>query len=464
VESEAFQAALRALRAEPFVDYDGVATAKLTILELVYANARREAAAGSPEHWTAFDAFKTAGGEALRRHALFDALHAHFTTLDASVWGWPAWPASYHDPQGPAIAEFADRHAERVDFYAWLQWQASLQRAGVAARARACGLAIGLYADLAVSIDRGGADAWAWQGLYAIDASVGAPPDLFNARGQDWGLPPLIPQRLRDAGYAPFIAVLRANMRDVAALRIDHVMGLLRLYWVPAGAAPARGAYVRYPFDDLLGILALESQRHRCLVVGEDLGTVPDEVRVALAAHDALSYRVLLFERDAEGRFKAPAAYPEAALATASTHDLPTLAGWWEGRDIALRAEHGQLRPDAGTEGPMAERVRDRGLLLDALAKAGLLPPGIVRDPRAVLQMTPALADAIHAFLARTSCALFVVQPEDAFGVREQVNLPGTTVEHPNWRRKLPFELEDEEPLERLHALAALIARERPRP
>jgi (1->4)-alpha-D-glucan 1-alpha-D-glucosylmutase len=463
LNSAEFQTALRALRAESFVDYDGVAAAKLEILDLVYAHARREAGAGRREQWTAFDAFKTAGGEALRRQALFDALHAHFAARDPGIWGWPAWPASHHDPQGPAVAEFADKHAERVDFYAWLQWQAGLQRGSVAARARACGLTIGLYADLAVSIDRGGADAWAWPHLYAMGASVGAPPDLFNARGQDWGLPPLIPQRLRDAGYAPFIAVLRANMRDAGALRIDHVMGLLRLYWVPAGAPPARGAYVRYPFEDLLGILALESRRHRCLIVGEDLGTVPDEVRVALAANDVLSYRVLLFERDAEGRFKPPVTYPEAALATASTHDLPTLAGWWEGRDIELRAENGQLPPDAGTDGPMAERIRDRGLLLAALAAEGLLPSAIPCDPQVVSRMTPSLADAIHAYLARTCCALFVVQPEDAFGVREQVNLPGTTVEHPNWRRKLPFELEDEQGAGRLHALAARIARERPR-
>jgi len=184
---------------------------------------------------------------------------------------------------------------------------------------------------------------------------------------------------------------------------------------------------------------------------------------MALAANDVLSYRVLLFERDAEGRFKPPVTYPEAALATASTHDLPTLAGWWEGRDIELRAENGQLLPDAGTDGPMAERIRDRGLLLAALAAEGLLPPDIPRDPQVVSRMTPSLADAIHAYLARTRCALFVVQPEDAFGVREQFNLPGTTVEHPNWRRKLPFELDDEQAAGRLHALAARIARERPR-
>jgi (1->4)-alpha-D-glucan 1-alpha-D-glucosylmutase len=463
VDSDEFQAMLRSLRAKPLVDYDGVAAAKLEILELLYAQARREAAAGNRSRWTAFDAYKTAGGEALRRYALFDALQTHFAKCDPGMWRWPVWPTSYHDPEGEPVTRFADEHASRVDFHAWLQWQAALQRASVSARARACGLAIGLYADLAVSIDRGGADAWAWQGLYAIDASVGAPPDSFNARGQDWGLPPLIPQRLHDAGYAPFIAVLRANMRDVGALRIDHVMGLLRLYWVPAGAPPARGAYVRYPFDDLLSILALESQRHSCLVIGEDLGTVPDEVRAALHTHDVLSYRVLLFERDEKGRFNPPGAYPEAALATASTHDLPTLAGWWEGRDIELRAGHGLLRPDTSVDALIAERVRDRGLLLEALAMAGLLPGGLPGDPLRVRQMTPALADAIHAYLARTSCALFVIQPEDAFGIREQVNLPGTTVAHPNWRRKLPFELEDMEALERMHALLAQVARERPR-
>ena len=463
VASDEFQSVLRSLRRERLVDYEGVAAAKLEILELLYAKARHEAAAGSRSRWIAFDAFKTEGGEALRRYALFEALHAHFAARDPGMWRWPAWPASHHDPEGPAVAHFADEHAERVDFHAWLQWQAALQRASVSARARACGLAVGLYADLAVSIDRGGADAWAWQDLYAIDASVGAPPDAFSPRGQDWGLPPLIPQRLRDAGYAPFIAVLRANMRDVGALRIDHVMGLQRLYWVPAGATPAGGAYVRYPFEDLLGILALESGRHRCLIIGEDLGTVPDEVRAALAAHDVLSYRVLLFERDGKGRFNPAAAYPEAALATASTHDLPTLAGWWEGRDIELRAAHGLLRSDAGPDGLVAERVRDRRLLLEALAKAGLLPPDIACDPQAVTKMTPALADSIHAFLARTPCALLVIQPEDAFGVREQANLPGTTFEYPNWRRKLPFALEDEKSLGRLRALLGRIAGERPR-
>jgi (1->4)-alpha-D-glucan 1-alpha-D-glucosylmutase len=271
----------------------------------------------------------------------------------------------------------------------------------------------------------------------------------------------MIPARLRDAGYGPFIATLRANMRSAGALRIDHVMGLLRLYWVPSGATPAQGAYVHYPVDDLLGLLALESERHRCLVIGEDLGTVPDEIRHRLAANDVLSYRVLLFEREANGDFRPPASYPEGALATASTHDLPTLKGFWEGHDIALRAGHGHLGADADLAAAMAERIRDRGQLLAALGREGLLPDGSSLDPSEADTLTPALATALQAYLARTPCALLVVQPEDVFGLIEQANLPGTTTEHPNWRRKLPVPLESTADDGRLHAVAVRIAAER---
>ncbi len=464
VASSAFQSSLDALRTAPLVDYAGVAARKMPILEILYAQARDNGRTRSTARRAAFDAFKTEGGEPLRRQALFDALQQHFFAADASIWGWPVWPQAYRDPASPAIVAFANEHAERVDFFAWLQWQAELQRARVAERANRAGLAVGLYTDLAVSIDRGGAEAWAGQHLYALGAGVGAPPDIFNVKGQDWGLPPMIPQRLRESGYAPFIATLRANMRNAGALRIDHVMGLLRLYWVPSGATPADGAYVRYPLDDLLGLLALESERHRCLVIGEDLGTVPDEVRVALARNDVLSYRVLLFERDAAGDFNAPRQYPETALATASTHDLPTLAGWWEGHDIALRAAHGHLGPQPDLAAPMAERIRDRGQLLAALARENLLPDGTPLDPQAVPILTPALASALQAFLARTPSALLIVQPEDVFGVREQANLPGTITEHPNWQRKLPVSLEDVGADGRLHAVAARIAAERSAP
>ena len=440
-QAPTFKAALASLRDADLVDHAGVAALKLPVLEALFAKACRDAEAAPTAASLAFAAFKRAGGESLYRHALFDALQAHLRARDAGVWGWPAWPAELRDPAASAVLEFARDHAHEVEFYLWLQWQAAVQRAAAAARARAGGLRIGLYTDLAVSIDRGGAESWAEQDLYAVAASVGAPPDIFNPRGQDWGLPPLIPHRLREAGYQPFIDTLRANMRDAGALRIDHIMALHRLYWVPPGTAASEGAYVRYPFEDLLGILALESQRHRCIVIGEDLGTVPDEVRAALEANDILSYRVLWFEREGDGSFKPPSAYPEAALAVVSTHDLPTLAGWWNGDDIRLRES---LFPAAGTsiEALLDERAQDRHRLLDALRRAGQLrdSPGNVPPDRSA--MTPALADAIEAFLATVPCTLMAVQLEDIFAVREQANLPGTIDEHPNWRRKLPLAVE----------------------
>jgi (1->4)-alpha-D-glucan 1-alpha-D-glucosylmutase len=289
-----------------------------------------------------------------------------------------------------------------------------------------------------VSIYRGGAERGAGLAIYAAGASVGAPPDAFNTEGQDWGLPPLVPSRLVAAGYAPFLATLRANMRHAGALRIDHVMGLMRLFWVPPGGKPVDGAYVAYPFTELLSLLALESVRHRCLVIGEDLGTVPDEVRAALAAHDVLSYRVLLFERTADGQVQPPAADPEAALATASTHDLPALAGWWEGADLETRTALGLMTPEE-RDRERWHRGEDRARLLRALREAGLWSDA---GADAAPSLTPALASAIVSFLASTPSALAVFQLDDLLLVREQANVPGTVDEHPNWRRKLPKDVD----------------------
>lgn len=464
VLSSGFKATLAALRAAPLVDYTGVAAAKRPVLEMLYRHFRKHHLAAGGARAEAFRAYVAAGGKALARHALFEALQENFHRDDAAVWGWPVWPEPYRDPQAPGVACFAADHAERVEFHAYLQWQAELQFAAAGESTRAAGLAIGMYADLAVSVDRGGAEAWANQDLYALGASLGAPPDAFNMKGQDWGLPPMIPGRLRDAAYAPFLATLRANMRHAGALRIDHVMGLARLFWIPAGGQPADGAYVHYPLDDLLGLLALESHRHRCLVIGEDLGTVPDYVREALSANAILSYRVLIFEREATGDFKPPAAYPAQALVTASTHDLPTLAGWWAGADVELRAEQGLLPSETDRAAQAQGRAQDRARLLAALARARLLPPGTSADPAAHPELDPPLARAMQMYLARTPARLHVVQLEDVIGVREQANLPGTTDSHPNWRRKLPLPLEHWPIDERFNALATAIAGERPRP
>ncbi|HWZ70594.1 MAG TPA: malto-oligosyltrehalose synthase [Casimicrobiaceae bacterium] len=441
VASAELQAALARLRAAELVDYPGVASIKLRVVELLYAHFRAKHLIAGSGRAHSFRGFCARGGEALRLHALFEAIQEHFFAENVAIRGWPAWPESYRDPGSPVVERFATEHAERVEYYEYLQWQADLQLGAVRAQVVANRLGVGLYVDLAVSIDRAGAEAWTHRRVLALGASVGAPPDEFNMRGQNWGLPPLIPERLRSAAYRPFIDTLRANMRHAGALRVDHVMGLMRLFWIPDGKDAGAGAYVRYPFADLLGILALESQRHRCLVIGEDLGTVPEEVRTALSSAGVLSYRLLYFERDAD-EFKLPSTYPAQALVAASTHDLPTLAGWWYGRDIALRDELGLFPSTAARDQQLDARKKDRAELLLALRRESLLPSDVSPDAGSTPPMTAALARAVQAFLARTPSQVLVVQLEDVLGVSEQANLPATVDTHPNWRRKLALALE----------------------
>ena len=460
VSSDAFRARLHSLRSTELVDYPGVAAAKREVLELLFASFHAHHQRRMTQRAAAFAAFRRSVGEPLRRQALFDALQEHCFAQDASAWGWPAWPEGFRDPASRDVAQFERAYARRVDYHAWLQWQCDLQREAIARDVGGAGLTVGVYTDLAVSIDPGGAEAWAQQALYARDASVGAPPDAFNRQGQDWGLPPIVPARLRAARYEPFLATLRANMRHAGALRIDHVMGLMRLFWVPRGGKPSDGAYVHYPFDDLAGLVALESHRHGCMVIGEDLGTVPDDVRSTLETHDVLSYRVLMFERDARG-FRLPQAYPERALATASTHDLPTLRGWWEAHDVDVRERLGLIGGSDEAARQKEERRNDRARLLAALEAAGLLDDR-ARADAASATLTLALAQAIVAFLASTPSVIAVLQLEDLMLVEDQANVPGTIDEHPNWRRKLPQPIEDALLREPYAVLAAKVAQVRP--
>ncbi|HXY05896.1 MAG TPA: 4-alpha-glucanotransferase [Burkholderiaceae bacterium] len=457
-----FQARLRALRSMDLVDYKGVAAVKIQILELLYDHFRRVCLSDFDSRRAQdFRAFQTSAGLALRQHALFEALQEHFHGLDPLVSGWPEWSYEYRDPNSPAVTEFARSHAERVEFFEYLQWQAELQLAAVGLSSLDSRLGIGLYQDLAVSVDRSGAESWAAQDLYTQSASAGCPPDDFNLHGQDWGLLPLLPERLRARAYGPFIAVLRANMRHAGALRIDHVMGLARLFWVPRGDLPEAGAYVSYPFEHLLAILTLESQRNRCLVIGEDLGTVPDEVRHAMDLRRILSYRVLYFCRGPGGQFQAPSEFPLNALVTSATHDLATLAGFWEGRDLELRQALGLFPREAMRMQQLEERKRDCAQLLSALQRESLLPPEVSPEPRWPLAMTQSLAMAVQEYLAHTPSRVLVVQLEDVFGCRDQVNLPGTVDQYPNWRRKLPLELEKWEEDGRFAELARRLAPER---
>ncbi|MFO1153700.1 MAG: 4-alpha-glucanotransferase [Rhodospirillales bacterium] len=424
-------------RDRSYVAYSEIAAFKQKVLYALYEWLLR---AGNEtahlERQASFERFCEAEGAALVRFALFNVLAETFTGIP-----WPEWPAAYHRPDTPESRAFAEEHAARIEFYMYLQWIADEQLAAAKARADTSGMAVGLYVDLAVGAAREGADAWSNPDLIVQQAKVGCPPDPFNMMGQDWSIPPLHPHLLREHAYEPFIAMLRANMRHAGALRIDHVMGLLHLFWIPAAEPPARGAYVQYPFEDMLAILALESQRARCLVVGEDLGTVPDGFRERMAAANVLSYRVLYFERAGEN-FKRPQDYPAMALACVTTHDLATLWGYWRGADIDLKQDLGQYPSTDAVDGEKGARVHERHLLLRALESEGLLPAG--RDPNNVdaAPMDASLAAAIHAFLARSPAQIFLVQIDDLMEEQEQINLPGTNEERPNWRRKLSQPLE----------------------
>lgn len=437
-----FRARIAEARDQELVDYVAVSALKREILELAFAHFRDRQLADGTGLGHEFASFRSRAGRALEQHALFEALAEHFGSDGDDVWGPAAWPPGYEHPDAPAARDFAAAHAVRIEFFMWLQWLAELQLGTAAARAAELRLGVGLYLDLPLGADGGGSEVWAGGEVFAHGVSVGAPPDDFNHRGQDWGLLPWIPERLTAAAYRPFIELLRRNMRHAGALRLDHVMALMRLFWIPAGAKPAEGAYVSYPLDDLLAILALESQRQRCAVIGEDLGTVPDRLRERLAPLGVLSNRVLFFEKDAEGQVPAPKDFPPAALVSVSNHDLPTLRGYWRGEDIGLRQRLDLYPDDGDRERAVVERARDRARLLFALHREGLLPERIDQDPLRVPDMPVALMVAVHRYLARSPSRLLTFQLEDAFGVVAQVNLPGTTAEYPNWRYRLPVALE----------------------
>jgi (1->4)-alpha-D-glucan 1-alpha-D-glucosylmutase len=460
LRSPAFQARLAGLRAAPLIDHQGVSAAKHEVLELLYRRFLERAP--DDAEVAALALFRQRGGAALHQHALFEALQAHLHAADANVWGWPAWPEAYRDPDSAAVAAFAAEHAERIGYHAYLQWQAARQLEAAAARCAELGMAVGLYLDLAVSVDRGGSDAWRHRHSFALELRVGAPPDAFNPLGQDWGLPPLRPDRLREGGHAIFIEALRANMRGAGAIRIDHVMMLMRLFWIPAAGTPRDGSYVGYPVDELMAILALESQRHRCLVIGEDLGTVPDAMRDAMRSRGVQSYRLLFFEREPDGAFRAPASWPREAVVAASTHDLPTLAGWWSAHDLRLRFALGLIPDAAAYQQQLEQRQHDRRRLLDTVRQQHGLPPDSVAAAEAGTLDADAVA-AVHAFLAATPSCVMMVQLEDALGEIEQANLPGTTFQHPNWQRKYglaPQNLWTRTPLARV---CAALAQVRPR-
>jgi 4-alpha-glucanotransferase len=430
---------LRELRECEWVDYRGVADLKFEILALLYRDFCDRHLAGSSGRARIFRAFVARGGDLLQMHARFDALDRYFRATSGAASGWLNWPEEYRDVNGAAAARFAAEHPQEVEFYAYLQWIAHEQLCGAQALARELGMPIGLYGDYAVGANPSGSETWEDQSSYRMGAEIGAPPDPLALKGQGWGIPPQDPHVMQAQRLQGFVRLIRNNMRYYGALRLDHVMSLFRLWWVAAGCSPTEGAYVHYPLQQLLTVLSLESARSACLVVGEDLGVVPDEMRQAMPEFGLYHYKVLLFEK-LDGRFRRPDEYVRRALATATTHDMPTLRSYWEGRDIDLRRRL-NLYPSVEIEGDVIrERERDRELLLATLQEQGLKPvqPATPFDP-----FTAELAHALHLYLARSATILVALQIEDLLGMIDPVNVPGTDREYPNWQRKVWADIDD---------------------
>ena len=435
-----FQRGIRGLREALLVDHVGVAAHKRPVLELLYSHFRAvhlaEDGGARSARGRAFRRYQEAGGDELERYGRFEAIAERLGSEARANYHWRAWPAELQSPDSPGVLSFAAVHRARVEFHHYVQWEIDRQLAAAQARCRQRDMAVGLLHDLAVGFDGSGADSWLLQGCLCSGMSLGAPPDHLSPNGQDWGFPPFNPFALRSDNYAPFIETLRANMAHGGGLRIDHILGFARQYWVPHGTPATAGGYIEFPVDDLLAGITRESHRAGCLVVGEDLGTVPDGFRERLAHAQLLSYRLAYFERDASGGLPAPHGFPRLALVAAGTHDLPTLAGYWRGRDIDLRRALGFF-DTYDIEGELrVDRDRDRAAIWHALVSAGLvagdLPPAA----------GPEVASALYAYLARTPSCLLMVNPDDLLAVEEQVNLPGASDGHPNWRRRMAISIE----------------------
>jgi 4-alpha-glucanotransferase len=422
------------LRAASHLDYEAVMMAKRPVLEALHRAFIEHHRGRDTSRGRAYAVYVGTQGEALDDFATWCA-------LDEREEGkpWQTWPTELRDAHGPAVRAFRAREGERVDFHRWLQFELDRQLGAAQARARDLGLPIGLYQDLAIGAAADGSDTWMKPDLFLNGAAIGAPPDPYAATGQNWGLPVIHPHRLAAEGYAYWVRLVRAALRHGGALRIDHILGLFRQYWIPAGMRGSEGAYVRFPAEDLLGILALESVRANALIVGEDLGTVPPEVPPALERWGVLSSKVLYFEADAKrGRFKPPDAYPRLALTTANTHDMPTIAAFWRELDIDLRAKVGAIPTKRGVQQARRERAAAREALAMALIAEELWP--VADEPTSDL----ALREAVHSFLRRTPSWLAGLALDDLAGEVEPVNLPGVPPDRwPSWTRRMTMGLEE---------------------
>lgn len=422
-KNQTTQAKLADARNADYIDYRLVTELKLHALALAYEQFKLE-----PQQ--AFEQFIVEKGEPLYIQGTFDALHQRLSEQFSEQWGWDNWEEAWQDYHSEKVAQFQVEQSDLIRFYMWLQFLAAEQLKACYQLAKKLKMPIGFYRDLAVGVANNGAETWADKSLYVLGASIGAPPDMLAPQGQNWGLSPMHPRILQERAYQPFIDLLRANMQDCGALRIDHILGLMRLWWVLQGKDAAEGVYIRYPFDDLLGILALESQRHKCLIIAEALGTVPDGLLEALERKGILAYNVFYFEFE-NGKSKPLANYPYQAMTTLSTHDLPTINGYWQEYDIELAKKY-QIYPTTEVLNFVQDnRVFSKKAFCEALETVG------IQAERTKEPITLAFNHQLQIYAAKTNSALYATQPEDWLNMLEPVNIPGTSTEYPNWRRKL---------------------------
>ncbi len=430
------------IKQEDLINYEAIYRLKIDTLKQAFGEFYEKHYLQDTERGQSFKKYIKGEGKLLKEFALFMALYEYFSKI--GLYNWADWPEGYKSPQDFQIKDFQMTHEKDILFHKYLQWLLEIKLKEVEQTARETHMALGLYRDIAVGSLSEGADVWSNQDIFVRGCSVGAPPDTFSPLGQNWGFPPISPTHLRRTGYEFFINLIRKNLCSASALRIDHAPGLFRLFWIPDGFPPEKGVYIRYPAEELLNIIALESAQQKAVIIAEDLGTVPYEIRGLLHQYGMFSFRLLYFEKDySTGEYLPPEAYPELAIVSTTTHDLPTIYGFWEGRDIKIKTRLNRYPDDDILRKDSTERDYDRWRLLRALNNQGLLPEGTGLDPNNVKQLTEPLCRAIYQYLSKTPSKLLMVNLNDLLGLKEQTNLPGTLTEYPNWQRRHPVALED---------------------
>ncbi len=438
IDSPEFKAEIEGLRRSDLTDYEQAAALKMRALRAAFQDFLERHVRTGTSRAEDFQKYIKAEGKPLENFAVFSALEEHLRAQNPDLYVWQDWPEEYRFADGPAVGEFKKKHKNEVLFHQYVQWLIDRQLRDASDEAKSIGMGVGIYEDLAVGSSGSGSDAWSFPEVFGFGMEAGAPPDAFNLNGQSWGFPPLIPEKLRETGYELFVQTIRNNLKYSGALRIDHALGLFRLFWVPQGMSPKEGTYVKYPHDDLLRIIALESARNKATIIAEDLGTVSDEVRKTLLDFGMLSYRLFYFERDWKRNvFRRPDEYPARSLTAVTTHDLPTLKGYWLGHDITVKKELDLYPDEEAYHNDVAERQRDRERIIEALSYC--LPEGY-EPPE---DMTPELNLCVHRHIGRSPAKFAVAALDDILGVLNQQNMPGTIDAHPNWRQKYPEPIEE---------------------